>query len=877
MSDFKIKYLKYKSKYLQLKNIKYNQSGGDLPIIVDVQDINLFTDLDMEKYMNPIHGLVLCNTGYIPNIYWLNKSNFINQKLMPYLSEQSLADLTNKGELINKVCKDIPGNIQPTNKLMDFKPIDYGRYIAIKYFNNKHQFISINSVKNKIIIDQKLIKEENIRKILIYDIDKIKTLIPILDNDLFTFHIILYCLCWVANNDNGITEYYQGINEVFNLLSGIIDIPSLVLQRQEKTNSFEEIVVKNTQQEFKIYNQEWAQNFCIKSQPKYPDCGETTALNLINLLIFNGSVFDISLLPSSSLPELVEFYRVFTNFNLISNINYTPEIFCQELNARDAWSFLIIKYAYKNLSLIKTCLNGNQKYELNAGLSLDNKTTNFLQLIKNLLEINKWEDLLNDNITNIKDYTQNGIGDIFIYHKKQIEHFIIHCRPGHYYMSNTYSKVNILDLKHLTSQQQNIINIIKKNIKPTIENYLDINLSSELLQQTFDDRSSSVELKKKLFVLSLTGKYDNDLRRRIKIDDRIIDDLIVDKLSYNKNLEEYTYQSNDFKFIERMPNLKHLNSEIKDKTINEIDLQPLSNLESIGNNFLSNCIGLTDIDLRPLSNLKSIGNGFLNNCSALTSIKLSNLESIGNNFLSNCIGLTDIDLRPLSKVHSIGDEFISSCSALTSIDLSPLSNLHSIGNYFLSGCEGLENIVLRPLSNLELSSLSNLELSSLSKLHSIGDYFLSSCKGLTSIDLSPLSNLHSIGNDFLSSCEGLTSIDLSSLSKVESIGKKFLDSCSALTSIDLSSLSNLKSIGNDFLSGCCKLTNIDLSSLSNLKSIGLGVLSKCSWVIKIICNTIIYNLLIIKNERYKDINRYIINMDTEIGKQIYNLKFNNSK
>ena len=271
----------------------------------------------MELHMNPIHGLVLCNTGYIPNIYWLNKSKFINQKLMPYLSEKSLAVLTKKGELINKVCKDIPGNIQPTNKLMDFKPIDYGRYIAIKYFNNKHQFISIND-SNKIIIDSILIRNVDIMTNLRKYINNVRTFIPILDDDLFTFHIILYCVCWVSNNDNGIAEYYQGIKEVFDLLSGIknICIPSLVLQQQDKTNNFEKIIVRITQQEFKIYHQEWAQNFCIESET-YPDCGEITALNLINLLIFNGSVFDISLLQSSRLLQLVEFYSVFKNFNYI--------------------------------------------------------------------------------------------------------------------------------------------------------------------------------------------------------------------------------------------------------------------------------------------------------------------------------------------------------------------------------------------------------------------------------------------------------------------------------------------------------------------------------------------------------------------------------
>ena len=817
----------------------------------------------MEPYMNPIYGSILCNKGTIPNNYWLYKDGFIN---------------TPMGILIKKVCRDIPGSVQPTKYLMDLEPIDFGRYIALKYINMKtgDKLIQINK-SNKIVIDQQLILDVNKIKELTGFINKIRKFIPFLDNDIFTFHIILYCLWWNANNDNGIAEYYEGVKEIFDFLNDLpsiqlLGIKPLVLKDKYTPpipNSFEETVIKITQKEFKIYSQEKAQHFCTVNTESstYPDCGEITALNLINLLCFNGSIFDISRLKSSPIPQLEKFYEVFTSFNLMSNINYKPEIFGKHLNARDAWSYLIINYAKNNLEFVKKCTNPIYKFELNAGLNSDKSTSNFLQLIKNLLEINKWEDLLSkdSNITKIEDNTKDGIGDIII--QKSGNNFIIHCRPGHYYMSNEYKKVESLDLLNLTLQQQNIINIIKKTIPPTIENYLDINFSSELLQQTFDDTSSSVELKKKLFVLSLTGKYDSDLRRRIKIDDRILDDRIVYELKNNKNLDEYTYQSNDFKFIERMPYLKHLNSEIKDKTIDKIDLQPLSNLksignnflsscknlssiinlsslsklESIGNNFLSGCSGLTDIDLSSLSNLKSIENDFLNNCSALTSIKLSNLESIGNDFLNGCSGLIDIDLSSLSNLKSIGNNFLSNCSGLTSIDLSPLSNLHSIGDYFLSSCEGLEKIVLSSLSNL----------------HSIGNYFLSRCSTLKSIDLSSLSNLHSIENYFLTSCEGLEKIDLSSLSNLHTIGIRFLSGCSALTSIDLSSLSKLESIGNSFLSSCCRLKSIDLSSLSNLKSIGYGVLSACKIVIKIFCNTIIYNLL---NENEQ---RNIINIDIQ--------------
>ena len=55
--DFYTKYLKYKNKYLQLKSLQMKSLyGGDKPIINNISMINLFTDADMEKFLNPIYG-----------------------------------------------------------------------------------------------------------------------------------------------------------------------------------------------------------------------------------------------------------------------------------------------------------------------------------------------------------------------------------------------------------------------------------------------------------------------------------------------------------------------------------------------------------------------------------------------------------------------------------------------------------------------------------------------------------------------------------------------------------------------------------------------------------------------------------------------------
>ena len=64
------------------------QKGGDLAFIKDYNQINLFTHenieeiekkekiKEMEQYMNPIYGYIMCNTGFIPNNFYLHLFSF---------------------------------------------------------------------------------------------------------------------------------------------------------------------------------------------------------------------------------------------------------------------------------------------------------------------------------------------------------------------------------------------------------------------------------------------------------------------------------------------------------------------------------------------------------------------------------------------------------------------------------------------------------------------------------------------------------------------------------------------------------------------------------------------------------------------------------
>ena len=895
-----LKYLKYKNKYLQLKNI---QIGGDKPFISNINAINLLTDPDMETYLNPIYGLIMCESGYIINNYYLKINNLIT---------------TEESKLIEKISKSIPGSVQPTNNIMsNIKPIDIGRYIAIKYINKDNKLFTFKDGRYK----SRTIKGEDSNKLINY-ITKMNKWNPIDKIDILYFHILLYCLWWVANNDEGINKYYDGIKEVLVILNPYLEakeyhinninlvsenahmgsinnskntihgiIPSNVARNESSSeepspHSFEEIVFKIVDKPFKIFNQEQSKNFCENGKKTYPDCGEVTARNLINLICFKENKFDIGILQGfGAIEELKQYYSVFSNFELQS-LTEPIDVFGEQLNARDAWSKLIIEYANTNLVLLRSCEGTNQQFELNAGLALDGQRSNFLQLIKNLLpNIEDFSSIKTSSIESINDNSKDGIGVIEVEHNIY-RNIVIYCLTGHYYMEFKNNN-EVIKYDHLNEEKIFYIEILL-NKSINVGNYIYNKFNSELLvkilnkgtigeEENYEEENDELNsiiinnsLKEKLFELSITDQYDSDTRRRIYID---VDIEYFNNINFNniigrvKNIEEYIgqyrYCCNDFIFLEKIPLLKHLNVSQKNKNITNIDLTLLSSIVSIGNNFLYGCSSLTKIDLTPLLKLKLIGNSFLDKCSSLIEIDLTslskveligdnflyecssltkidltqllNIVSIGNSFLLGCSSLTEIDLTQLSKIKLIGNSFLYRCSSLSGINLTPLLNIVSIGNNFLCKCNRLEEIDLTPLSKVELirdsfllgcSSLTGIDLTPLSKVELIGDSFLQECTSLTEIDLTPLSKVELIRDSFLEQCSSLKEIKLSQ--KIQSIQDGFLFQCSSLRNIDLTQLSNIKSIGNNFLYGCSSLTEIDLTQLSKLESIGNNFLSGCS-------------------------------------------------
>ena len=885
--------------------------GGGKPFNPTSSRINRFTDPQMEEYMNPIHGLLLCETGYISNLYFLKKKGLIND-FSEYFSEKSEYEEMQKiyektriikhSELIVQACIEEHGSriIIPTKSILTGVSLkELGNYIAIKYVNKfRKEKIAVRNSKgnyasekyNKPEIQEELARVKK-------SIGKMNQRIPIVyrffdnevdkfDDNSFAFHMILFCVWWKADNDEGIDEYYKGIKEVFDIVNTQFPkepplefnhiasarttptssprasarasaspraSPSTTPSASPSTspsanNSFEQIVLEITRSDFEVYRQQQSKHFCkgYTSSFTYPDCGEVTARNIINILCYDGEKFDTRfLIEKGAIDELVEYYRVFKNFELQTQPKSIFKIYGMELNARDAWSKLINNKSQTLIKFSKKCDEPEYGFDMMSGLNLDkeNPKPNLLQLLNNLMtNVKTWADLAGRKITSISEnVNKGGIGIIQI--KAHDKKFMVYLKNGHYHVELPETKDEI-KYDHITDEKQKeFINILlKKNI--TTENFIEINFSSEDLENTFnkfkevlkshanDGLSKSVSKKANsdvntlfcLFQLSTTELFDDDLRRRIHIyvaDEDFINKLvknygndeIINKYYFGTDVEE----ESGFGFVSRFPALTVLNyfpvtiiPSYKSHGMPEtkIDLEPLENIEHIRDDFLY--YGRQkNIDFSKLKKLKTIGKSFLyqNKITAIDFSSSPGLSVIGEQFAYECPNLKTIKFSKDANITSVGQYFLHWCLNLKEINLEGF-NLKIINDDFLSRCTSLEKVKFPKL---------------MENAREIGSYFMAQTPMLKTIDMSCFSNVTEIGYAFMEK-SGITTIDFSKMTKVEAISMMFMKECKNLKTINLSGFSNVKIIGYDFLART-DLTSIDLSCFSNVEKIGHNFLA----------------------------------------------------
>lgn len=141
--NYERKYLKYKTKFLQLKNVikkrKLCLEGGGKAGVEVLKNINLFEkESDIEKHLNPVYGF-LWSINAITNYYNFHNSSY-----------------NTTAKLIRSAFYIIPNtpNITLTNNLENVSTYDFGRFLGYMYMDK----VLFQSIREKIDYINKILK-----------------------------------------------------------------------------------------------------------------------------------------------------------------------------------------------------------------------------------------------------------------------------------------------------------------------------------------------------------------------------------------------------------------------------------------------------------------------------------------------------------------------------------------------------------------------------------------------------------------------------------------------------------------------------------------------------------------------------------------------
>ena len=315
-------------------------------------------------------------------------------------------------------------------------------------------------------------------------------------------------------------------------------------------------------------------------------------------------------------------------------------------------------------------------------------------------------------------------------------------------------------------------------------------------------------------------------------------------------------------------------------SLTSVDFTGFANLCIIPDQFMALSPVIENVDLSPLKNVRSIGDNVLWECGNLRNIKLPNMKTlsmeykgkqctwlpqVGDNFLANNVFLNDVDFTPFAEVALIGDDFLHTRAEefyisldMKTVDMSKLTHVHRIGKNFLKDLSYVTTVKLPTMVKCDIEHVINkLDKEYISGEPTIGNYFLAKTHGMINsepvivesqiknIDLTPLKALKQIPDGFLSGNINLEKIDLSVLANVEKIGAKFLSCCTSLKDVDFSTMAALQKvgkvssmnpvIGQDLFFGCNSLTRVDMGDIvpanvdSDTPSTTSGSFIKVDW------------------------------------------------
>ena len=798
------KYIKYKKKYVDLKNNLY-MTGGDKPVVEILKKINLFNpESELSNYANPIFGFLFCETGFITNHY-----NF-------YDEDSESNDIIST--FIHNVFYKIPGTneIKPTKSLFEIKAKDIGLllgFLYLKYVKYKDEIDKINKIiqsvdnliKNikistkkyehflpikkatdvcniKSTFDRQILKhyKENFRNLTVIDIDfsapeyanryknqsllnslichknqlsKIineptysseyvsKIIFKNINKEKITedvFHVILAILWWISNDKKNIKHYYEGLNDIL-LPNMQVTIPTdfennLFMPRDlynTEPDSFEvalAMIYLKKVSSIKIIDYQYANT---KYGSNFPDCGETSLRNFINIISYNPDENNFNIAKLQELNACENVINYYTVFNTINEQTSTDKkiIFEREMSARDAWANVVSNLP--NVNYVHSYAGTTAyNYEINYGLNEDEiPVSNMLAVLRNLFhKIKNWSDFSTFLENFESELNARGIGNIHF--KVNIGVFKWEFLLGHYHFEQEKLPLNI-NTQKLTSEQKSYVDIIMDHINydsaDILKKFYYIKFSEESLIN-FINRHIVNEMNKDDYLKIFNYMYNNyntDQLRRIKINFDKINDMRDYALSlYNIDLEydgsgktNYTNVkslrlNNGAESLDKFINLQSLTYSASESDEQLPSLDKLINLESLTFSEFNLKLGSRLNNLENLQNLtfESFFNQNLDN----SLDKLTNLQNLTfgdwfNQNLNNSLDKLE-NLQCLTLGRKFNANLRTSLNNLHNLQSLTfgLSFNKSLGNS-LHGLENLQNLTFGTNFNENLgNSLNNL-------------------------------------------------------------------------------------------------------------------------------------------------------------------------
>ena len=222
-----------------------------------------------------------------------------------------------------------------------------------------------------------------------------------------------------------------------------------VLKKQRGCDDWLELLVLfylKTYSELPIYSYQPNTKLFFNSKSyKFPDCGETSIRNLLNICFYNKELrlFDI---PKKANQNLIKFYEVFRTFDDQSSSD-KKNIFNEDLTSYEAWAYVV-----SNLDDVAYVYNTDVvKYEIECGCAIDVTKSNIFTIIFTLLNYSSTSSNISDSIKEfMSTYSCESIdvslnNDFFgnITFIKEYVEYKLHLQPGHFFIEQTSSPIEI--------------------------------------------------------------------------------------------------------------------------------------------------------------------------------------------------------------------------------------------------------------------------------------------------------------------------------------------------------------------------------------------------------------------------------------------------